>query len=394
MFTSIQFEPRRVQSSTEVANPQFSLLDLRAQFFSLRDEILEAVTRTLESQQFILGGEVEAFEEEIAGFLGAQNAVACASGSDALMLALMAAGISDHDEVITSPFTFVATAGAIARVGATPVFADIVPGTLNIDPAAVEAAVTPRTRAIIPVHLFGLSADLDPILKVAQAAGFAVIEDAAQAINARYCDKCVGTLGTFGCFSFFPSKNLGGAGDGGLVTTEDAAQADRLRMLRVHGSRKKYHHEILGVNSRLDALQAAILRVKLKRLESWTQARELCAARYRKLFERTDLSTWVQLPCLPGSRFRHVYNQFTIRCQERDSLRQHLRRSGIPTEIYYPLPLHLQRAFGYAGFRAGQFPEAEKASQEVLSLPIYPELTEDRQEQVVTAISEFYQGGN
>jgi dTDP-4-amino-4,6-dideoxygalactose transaminase len=384
-----------MKSATEslVATPvQVDFLDLRAQFATIREEIVEAVTNVLESQQFILGSEVKAFEEETAALLGARHAVACASGSDALALALMAAEIGPGDEVITTPFTYVATAGSIARVGATPVFVDIEPGGFNINPLGVKGAVSARTRAILPVHLFGLSADLDPILRAAGEQGIAVIEDAAQAINARYGDRCVGTIGTFGCFSFFPSKNLGGAGDGGLVTTENPALAERLRMLRVHGSRKKYHHEILGMNSRLDALQAAILRIKLRRLESWTRAREARAARYRKLFGEMGLAAFVQAPPVPNYNCRYVYNQFTIRCQSRDALRESLRKSGIQTEIYYPLPLHLQPAFEYLGYRAGQCPEAERASQEALSLPVYPELTDQQQDAVVLAIAAFFNG--
>jgi dTDP-4-amino-4,6-dideoxygalactose transaminase len=378
------------QSYSGTAPVQIDFLDLRAQYSTIRGEILEAVSKVLESQHFILGDEVRSFEAEIATFVGASHAVSCASGSDALMLALMAAEVGPGDEVITSPFTFVATAGAITRVGATPVFADIIPDTFNIDPVAVKAAVTPKTRAIIPVHLFGLAAELEPIQQIAKTGDIAVIEDAAQAINARYNDRSVGTIGAFGCFSFFPSKNLGGAGDGGLVTTENPALAERLRMLRVHGSRKKYYHDIPGVNSRLDALQAAIIRIKLRHLESWTQGREERASRYRKLFEEIDLAPWIQAPPDPGPRFRHVYNQFTIRCQNRDALREDLRKSGIQTEIYYPLPLHLQPAFEFAGFRAGQFPNAEKACNEVLSLPVYPEVTDGQQEAVVESIAAFY----
>jgi dTDP-4-amino-4,6-dideoxygalactose transaminase len=244
------------------------------------------------------------------------------------------------------------------------------------------------------VHLFGLPADLDPILKIAEERGLAVIEDAAQAIGARYKGRLVGTLGTFGCFSFFPSKNLGGAGDGGLVTTNDDALAKRLRLLRVHGSKRKYHHEILGMNSRLDALQAAILRVKLRYLGNWTEGREARARRYHELFEETYASPFVRLPQVPPANVRHVYNQFSVRCEERDKLREFLGEARIPTEIYYPLPLHLQNAFSYLGYRAGQFPHSERASQEVLALPVYPELTESQQKLVVRTISDFYSRRN
>ena len=383
--------PRPATGETsEVSSAPFEFLDLRAQFATIREEVLEAVTRVLESQKFILGDEVRRLEEEIASMLGARHAVACASGSDALVLALMAAGVGPGDEVITCPFTFVATAGAIARVGAKPVFVDIDPQTFNIDPGQIGAAITPATRAILPVHLFGLPANLDPILALAKERGFVVIEDAAQAIAARFAGRAVGTLGAFGCFSFFPSKNLGGAGDGGLVTTEDPSAADRLRVLRVHGSRRKYHHEILGANSRLDALQAAILRVKLGHLERWTAAREAVAERYRALFAQYAWSDRVVLPARAPTGSRHVYNQFTIRCGERDALRDFLKTSGIATETYYPIPLHRQPAFAYLGCRPGQFPESEQASREALSLPIYPELNATQQESVVRAISSFY----
>ena len=368
----------------------FDFLDLKGQFATIREEVMSAVTRVMDSQTFILGNEVRSFEEEFSRTFGAQHAVSCASGSDALVLALMAAGIGSGDEVITAPFTFVATAGSIARAGAKPVFVDIDPVTYNLDSERIEAALTPRTRAIIPVHLFGLAADLARITDIAKANGLTVIEDAAQAVGARYADRFVGNLGHFGCFSFFPSKNLGAAGDGGLVTVQDEATAERIRLLRVHGSRKKYRHEILGTNSRLDALQAAILRVKLYHLEGWTEARQARARRYRELFEEPRLAKFVVLPPEPPAHRRHVYNQFTIRCQERDKLREFLQISGIPTEVYYPLPLHLQPAFSYLGYRAGDFPHAELASSQVLSLPVSPEITATQQLSVVTAIAKFY----
>jgi dTDP-4-amino-4,6-dideoxygalactose transaminase len=352
--------------------------------------VMDAVTRVMESQVFILGAEVQLLEEEIAAKLGAKHAVACASGSDALILAMMALGIESGHEVITTPFTFIATGGSIARVGAKPVFVDIDPRTFNMDPEQVKAAITRRTRAIMPVHLFGRAAELDAIMQPAAAYGLAVIEDAAQAIGTTYQGRCVGTQGTFGCFSFFPSKNLGGAGDGGMITTEDAALADKLRLLRVHGSKKKYHHDILGTNSRLDALQAAILRVKLRHLDGWTEARVTRAERYRKLFNELGLSDIVRVPAAPSANSRHVYNQFSIRCGERDALREHLRMAGVPTEIYYPLPLHLQAAFRYLGHANGDFPHAESVSQDILALPVYPELSEARQQSVVEAIARFY----
>jgi len=370
----------------------FDFLDLKAQFGTIRAEVIAAVTNVLESQHFILGEEVQSFEEEVGAALGTKHSVSCASGTDALILAMLAAGIGPGDEVITTPFSFIATAGSIARVGARPVFVDIDQQSFNIDSAQIEAAITPRTRAILPVHLFGLPADLDPIMQVAERQKLVVIEDAAQAIGARYKGHSIGTIGTFGCFSFFPSKNLGGAGDGGLVTTQDAGLAERLRLLRVHGSKKKYHHDILGTNSRLDALQAAILRVKLRYLDGWTRGREGRANYYRSLFAAHDLGALVQVSCVPPAETYHVYNQFTIRCARRDELREVLKRAGIPTEVYYPLPLHLQPAFSYLDYREGQFPQAEQASREALSLPVYPELKESQQERVVRKIAEFYAG--
>jgi dTDP-4-amino-4,6-dideoxygalactose transaminase len=381
-------------SVPEAAPPLFEFLDLKAQFAGIRGDVMASIARVMESQQFILGSEVRQLEEEIATMLGARYAIACASGSDALMLALIAAEIGPGDEVITTPFTFVATAGSIARVGARPVFVEIDPQTFNIDPNEIEAAITPRTRAILPVHLFGLPAEMDPILQLAAPRQITVIEDAAQAINALYRGRHAGTLGTFGCFSFFPSKNLGGAGDGGLITTEDAGLAERLRLIRVHGSKKKYHHEILGTNSRLDALQAAILRVKLKYLESWTVARELRADGYRALFAERGLNEVVTVPPAPPPYSRHAYNQFSIRCRERDRLREFMRHAGIPTEIYYPVPLHVQPAFAYLSYKLGDFPQAEAASQQVLALPLYPELSESRQQAVVGAIADFYGHGH
>jgi dTDP-4-amino-4,6-dideoxygalactose transaminase len=372
------------------APPLCDFLDLKAQFATIREEVMEAVTRVMESQIFILGNEVRLLEEEIAAMLGARHAVGCASGTDALILALLAAGIGEGHEVITTPFSFIATAGTIAWVGAKPVFVDIDPETYNLDVAKIAAAITPRTRAIMPVHLFGLAADLDPLVALAKPRNIVVLEDAAQAIGASYRGRHVGTIGDFGCFSFFPSKNLGGAGDGGLITTEDALLAERLRLLRVHGSKKKYHHDILGTNSRLDALQAAILRVKLRHLAAWSRARQARAARYRELFLAAGLRQFVTVPPLPPSGYDHVYNQFSIRCRKRDELREHLRLAGIPTEIYYPQALHLQPAFEYLGYAAGQFPNSEAASEEVLALPVFPELAESQQASIVNAIADFY----
>ena len=364
-------------------------LDLKAQFDDIKNEVMEAVSHVFEDQRFILGPEVELLENEIAALVGARAAVGCASGSDALLLSLKALGIGPGDEVITTPFTFVATVGSMARAGARPVLVDIRPDTFNLDSNLIEAAISSRARAILPVHLFGLAADLDPILQLAEARRLAVVEDAAQAIGACYRGRHVGSLGAAGCFSFYPSKNLGGAGDGGMVTTNDAQVADQLRRLRDHGRSQKYSHEVLGMNSRLDAVQAAILRVKLLHLANWTRRRQEKAERYRALFDEFALDGNVKLPAAPPACF-HVYNQFTVRSSERDRLREFLRARGIPTEIYYPRPLHLQPAFGYLGYRAGEFPAAEAASREVLSLPIYPELKEEHQGAVVRAIADFY----
>ena len=374
----------------ELVEPLFEFLDLRAQFASIRDEVMAAVTRVMENQHFILGPEVAKFEEEIATKLSAKHAVGCASGTDALILALLAAGIGPGDEVITTPFSFVATAGSIAYVGAKPVFVDIDPVSFNIDPEKIEAAITPMTRAIMPVHLFGLPADLDSILAIAEAKTLLVIEDAAQAIAARHRGRYVGTIGDLGCFSFFPSKNLGAAGDAGLITTNDTAMAERLRMLRVHGSKQKYLHDILGTNSRLDALQAAVLRVKLRHLDRWEQGRANRASRYQRLFETKGLTPFVRAPEIPSGPFQHVYNQYTLRAQNRDELKAFLRSKGILSEIYYPLCLHLQEAFRHLGYRSGQMPVAERASQEVLSLPVFPELTDAQQDLVVQGIESFY----
>jgi dTDP-4-amino-4,6-dideoxygalactose transaminase len=369
----------------------FPFLDLKAQHANIREEVLAAVTAVLDSQHFIMGPEVEKLEAEVAQFIGSGFAIGCASGSDALLLALMSMGVGSGDEVVTTPFTFVATAGSIARLNAKPVFVDIDPETYNLDWKQLEAAITQRTKAIIPVHLFGLPAEMGKIMEIARARRLPVIEDAAQAIGSRYQHQFVGNIGACGCFSFFPSKNLGGAGDGGLLSTNDPELAERLSVLRIHGSRRKYHYELLGVNSRLDALQAAILRVKLKHLADWTEGRRRNANLYRQLFADAGLDRWIGLPTEP-SGMRHVYNQFVVRVEERDQLKEHLRQSGIPTEIYYPLPLHLQPAFAYLGYSTGAFPHSELASRHVLALPIFSELTEQHQRTVVAAVAAFYEG--
>jgi dTDP-4-amino-4,6-dideoxygalactose transaminase len=381
--------PAKRAKNSPAEPPRFDFLDLRAQFATIRDEVMQAVSQVFESQYFILGPEVKFLEDEVAAKLGSKFAVGCASGTDALILSLLAAGIGQGDEVVTTPFSFIATAGSIAYVGAKPVFVDIDPVTFNINPALLEAAITPRTRAIMPVHLFGLPADMDPILTIARAHKLVIIEDAAQAIGSRYAGRFTGTFGEYGCFSFFPSKNLGGAGDGGMITTNDAAIAERLQMLRVHGSKKKYFHEMIGTNSRLHALQAAVLRVKLRHLDAWQRGRQDRAGRYRRLFESAGLSSFITAPPQPPAKFEHVYNQFTVSSNRRDDLKAFLHTAGVPSEIYYPLCIHLQEAFAYLGHAPGDFPESEKASREVLSLPVYPELSDAQQDRLVQAIVNF-----
>ncbi len=364
------------------------LLDLQPQYQSLRQEILDAVTRVCDSQRYIMGPEIRALESELAAQIGVRETIAVSSGTDALLVALMALGVAAGDEVVTSPYSFFATAGSIARLGARPVFIDIDPTTFNLDAAAVKQALSPRTKAVVPVHLFGLSADLDPLLDAASRAGVAVVEDAAQAIGATYRARAVGTCGTMGCFSFFPSKNLGAFGDAGLVVTDDPATAERVRVLREHGMSPKYHHAAVGGNFRMDALQAAILRVKARHLPAWIEARRVNASRYVRLFRDAGLEGRVILPQEPQG-YRHVFNQFVIRTPARDALKRHLDAHGIGNEIYYPVPLHLQPCFASLGYQAGAFPEAERASRESLAIPIYGELTVEQQQAVVGAIREF-----
>ncbi len=364
------------------------LLDLRAQYATIRTEVREAIERVCESQQFILGPEVAALEEEVAAFCEARYAVGVSSGTDALLAALMALGVGPGDEVITTTYSFFATAGTIARLGARPVFVDIEPRSFNLDAGMLERRITPRTRAIMPVHLFGRCCDMEPVTAVAKAHGLAVVEDAAQAIGAQDDrGRNAGTVGAVGCLSFFPSKNLGAFGDSGMVLTSDPELAERLRVLRVHGSKPKYHHSIVGGNFRLDALQAAILRVKLKHLAAWTKARRENAERYRLLFKDARLGDKV---ILPEDREGHIYNQFVIRCPERDALQAFLGDRGVGTEIYYPVPLHLQHCFKDLGHHDGDFPAAEAAAREALALPVYPELSEAAQEYVVTQVREFF----
>jgi len=367
------------------------LLDLDAQYRPLREDILAAITRVCDSQRFIMGPEIDGLERELCGLLGVKHAIAVSSGTDALLLALMALGIKAGDEVVTTTYSFFATAGAIVRVGARPVLVDIDPETFNIDPAQAAAAITPRTRAIMPVHLFGLGADMDPIMDAASRAGIPVIEDAAQAIGSTYHSRPLGTIGAFGCFSFFPSKNLGAFGDAGLLTSEDDELAARARLLRTHGMRPKYYHHLVGANFRMDALQAAVLRVKAPHLAGWTDGRRANAARYRSLFQAAGLAT-VTLPHAPADRL-HIFNQFVIRTPDRDGLKRHLDEQGIGNEIYYPVPFHLQPCFADLGYRQGAFPHAERAAQESLAIPVYGELTVDQQEAVVSAIGQFVQRG-
>ena len=363
------------------------LLDLQAQYRPLRDELLAAVTRVCDSQRFILGSEVDALEHELARTLGARHAVAVSSGTDALLCALMALGIGPGDEVITSTYSFFATAGCVARIGATPKLVDIDPVTYNLDVAAVAAAVSPRTKAIIPVHLYGLCADMDPLIDLAARHGIALIEDACQAIGARYRGRQAGSMATAGCFSFFPSKNLGAFGDAGLVTTNDAQLAHEIRLLRNHGAEPKYHHHRIGGNFRLDALQAAVLRVKLPHLSRWTDMRRANAERYGSLFARAGLRDRVTLPVEPQG-YHHIFNQYVIRVPDRERVRTYLADHGIGTEVYYPVPFHLQQCFAGLGHRRGDFLQAEAAADSTLAVPIYGELTADQQDLVVRAIAD------
>jgi len=364
------------------------LLDLQAQYRPLRDEILAAMTRVCDSQRFIMGPEVDALERELAAQLGIRHAISVSSGTDALLLALMTLGIGPGDEVVTTTYSFFATAGCVSRVGAKPVLVDIDPATFNIDPAQAVAAITPRTKAIMPVHLYGLAAEMGPVMAAADRAGIAVIEDAAQAIGATYGSRPLGGIGALGCFSFFPSKNLGAFGDAGLLTTNDDALAKQARLLRTHGMQPKYYHHVVGANFRMDALQAAILRVKAPHLDAWTEGRRRNAAAYRTLFHEAGLDGAIGLPSDPADR-RHIYNQFVIRTPERDALKRHLDEHGIGNEIYYPVPFHLQPCFADLGYARGAFLHAERAANETLAIPIYGELTDAQQRTVVSTIEQF-----
>jgi dTDP-4-amino-4,6-dideoxygalactose transaminase len=366
------------------------LLDLTEQYRPIREEIRAAIDRVANAQWFINGPEVEGLEREVAEYSAAPYGIGVSSGTDALLVAMMAIEVQPGDEIITTPYSFFATAGCIARLGAKPVFVDIDPASYNILPEAIKAAITPRTRAIIPVHLYGQMAEMDPIMEVARRRNLIVIEDAAQAIGSEYKGRRAGSIGDFGCFSFFPSKNLGAFGDGGLVTALDEALAARVRQLRNHGDGPKYYHKFIGGNFRLDALQAAVLRVKLPYLDQWTEGRQRNAGRYRALFAAADLPV-VELPPESPER-RHIYNQFVIRVPRRDDLITHLRELQIGCEVYYPVPLHLQECFAYLGYKIGDFPASEAAANETLALPIYPELTEAQQATVVEAVVEFFRG--
>lgn len=366
------------------------LLDLKAQYATIKDEIDEAVQRVVEAQYFILGPEVTALEEEVAAYCQCHYGIGVSSGTDALLISLMAIDLQPGDEVITTPYTFFATAGSIARLGGRPVFVDIDPRTYNIDPAGIEAAITPHTKAIMPVHLFGQMADMDPIMAVAERHGLYVIEDAAQAIGAEYKGRRAGSIGHMGCFSFFPSKNLGGFGDGGMVTSKDPGLADKVRLLRGHGAKPKYYHKVVGGNFRLDALQAAVLRVKLRYLDGWTARRRINADTYRRLFAEAGLTekSEFQLP-LDAGFGRHIYNQFVMRHQRRDALMTYLKTKQIGTEIYYPIPMHLQECFADLGHGPNDFPLSEVAAKETLALPVYPELTDEMLRAVVGEVARF-----
>ena len=370
---------------------KISLIDLPAQYATIRDAVRTAVDRVFESQHFVLGAEVTALEEEIARYCQTKFAIGCASGSDALLLALMTLGIGKGDEVITTPFTFFATASAITRLGARPVFVDIDERTFNIDPNLVESVITPRTKAIIPVHMYGQCADMDPLLQISEKTGIPIIEDTAQAIGAEDHGRRAGSMGAMGCLSFYPSKNLGGAGDGGMVVTNSSDLARRLQTLHVHGENRKYHHQSIGINSRLDALQAVVLRIKLPHLEDWIKGRQDKAAKYERMFAETNLTEQINSPFI-RSDGRHVFHLFVIRVCDgrRDDLRSYLHEEGIGADVYYPVPLHLQECFAYLNYRKSELPIAERASEDTLALPVYPELTEEQQERVVQAVADFF----
>jgi len=381
------------------------LLDLKAQFAQIRSEVMPVIEQVCASQRFILGDHVLGLEAEVARYCASSAGIGVSSGTDALLLALMALGVGAGDEIITTPFTFFATAGTIARLGARPVFCDIDPATFNLSPKAVQDfvdrqctvrggrlinhATGGRIKGLMPVHLYGQSADMDPLMAIAEGHGLKVIEDAAQAIGTEYRGVRVGSIGDIGCFSFFPSKNLGAFGDAGLVTTNDADLAESMRVLRVHGGKPKYFHSVIGGNFRIDELQAAVLRVKLKYLDGWTEARQRNAAFYDAAFAAAGLADRLETP-QAAKNGRHIFNQYVVRVQNRDALKEFLAKRSIGTEIYYPVPLHLQKCFAYLNHAAGDFPESERAAQETLALPIYPELDQVQLDAVVASIAEFY----
>ncbi|MDI6752073.1 MAG: DegT/DnrJ/EryC1/StrS family aminotransferase [bacterium] len=360
------------------------LLDLKRQYKEIGSEIQRSVLDLLESGNYVLGPAIERFEVEVAAYCGADLAISCASGTDALLLALMSIDIGKADEVITTPYSFFSTASVIWRLSAKPVFCDIDTDTYNINPDLIEAKITDKTRAILPVHLYGQTADMDKIMEIARRHNLFVIEDGAQALGAEYKGKKAGTLSDIGCFSFFPTKNLGGYGDGGMIVTDNKELADKMRMLRVHGSSPKYYHKVVGINSRLDAIQAVALSCKLKYLGRWNEARRRNAALYNELLAKTDIILPKEDPDC-----KHIYNQYTIRCKDRDGLREYLKAKAIATEIYYPLPLHLQECFKDLGQKEGDFPEAESSAKETLSIPIYPELTEGEIREVADTIKYY-----
>lgn len=365
------------------------LLDLKLQYAAIQDEIQTVLAEVCAEQKFILGPRVQKLEETLAQFIGTEYAIGVASGSDALLLSLMEAEIQPGEHIVTVPFTFFASTGVISRLQARPIFVDVTPDTFNMDPAQLAELLTPQVKAILPVHLFGQCADMEAILQAAGKVGIPVFEDACQAIGASRNGIQAGALGRTGCFSFFPSKNLGGFGDGGLITTRDPVVAERLRLLRVHGSRSEYHHHLIGMNSRLDAIQAAVLQVKYQHLAQWTAKRQANAAVYQRLFQESHLDERLIVPVV-GSGNIHVYNQFTIRTPQRDALSAYLTQHGIGNRIYYPVPLHLQECYQALGYQKGDFPISEQLSQEVLSLPIYPELAPDQLHYVVDTIKAFF----
>jgi dTDP-4-amino-4,6-dideoxygalactose transaminase len=365
------------------------LIDLRGQHLALRSKLLEAVERVIDSQNFVLGSEVESLEKAIAEYSATTFAIGCASGSDALLLALMALDLKPGDEVVTTPFTFFGTAAAITRLGAVPRFVDIEPRTYNINPLQVEAAINSRTRAILPVHMYGQCSDMDPLLEIGKRHGLPIVEDAAQAIGSEDRGRRAGSMGRIGCFSFYPTKNLGGAGDGGMIVTSERALAQRLRKLRVHGSVNEYFHDEVGINSRLDAIQAAILHIKLNHLDEWSEARRDKATFYTALLEESGQAGEF-VPPFVRPEARHIFHQYVIRVgPRRNELMKHLSHHGIGSKVYYPIPLHLQTCFAYLGYQNGQFPEAERAALETFGLPCFPELTEEQQRYVVDVLAKF-----